>query len=286
MGMLILLTVLLFAEPSSATSPTTLPARTGRFEVVFTERSPIASMKESNRRFKWEIPIREIDLPKETFQVYVPPDYEPGKQFGLLVWCSPMNSGWMASKDWVDVLDKHKLIWVGADRAGNERHVGDRTRLAVEAAYNMMRQYDIDPTRVYVGGMSGGGRSASMAATAYGDLFAGGFYMCGVNYFRDVKTLNMQKKDEYWPGSFPRPPSKILQKIKTDSRFVLLTGENDMNKLSTKAVYQNGYLKDGFLRVEHLEVPGIGHELPPGDWFEKGIEYLDTMRNHKPIKKR
>ena len=59
----------------------------------------------------------------------------------------------------------------------------------------------------------------------------------------------------------------------------MLTGENDFNRLEMLSYYHHVY-KRTLKNIKYLEVPGMGHELPPVDWFEIAIEYLDM-----PLKK-
>jgi hypothetical protein len=285
-----LLVPLLAAAPTSR--PTSAPATqpvTGAFTLQFTDRTPSSAIKEQIRRFGWRMeqmrgPKDEADyeLPNETFDVVVPDAYAPGDAgWGLLVWVSPGGRG-SPPKAWLDTLAKHKLIWVGAQRSGNERAIWCRVGLAVDAAVTMQRRYRVEPSRVYVSGMSGGGRTASMIGLAYADLFAGGIYCCGVNFYRDVEAppqpgehLGPNQRRVY-PKSLNAPPAKLLTQSKQNFRHVLLTGETDMNRESTQVMFDKAFKHDGFKHVEYIEVPGMGHELPPAEWFDKAIEALDA----------
>src|SRR4051794_9575740 len=184
----ILLALTLLVPPLVAAAPASRPASaaasqpvTGAFTLQFTDRSPLSAIKEQVGRFGWRMeqmrgPKDEADyeLPKETFDVVVPDAYAPNDPgWGLLVWVSPGGRG-SPPRAWLDALAKHKLIWIGAERSGNERAIWCRVGLAVDAVVNMQRRFRIDPSRVYVSGMSGGGRSASMIGLAYADVFAGG----------------------------------------------------------------------------------------------------------------
>jgi hypothetical protein len=275
--------VLLFlsiATPSSAQTnpldpapPTTQSTQRGFFKTTFYESSPLASKAESNRRFHWNDPIGEIQLGEESFEVYVPKDYRPEDPYGLLVWISSGGRGFIPVKKWVEVLDKHHLIWIGANKSGNERLVADRIRLAIEAACNMKRRFSIDEDRIYVSGVSGGGRTASMCATSFSDVFAGAVYIVGVNFYRDIPLP--EKKNEFWPAQFYAPLPALLADQKRTHRYVLLTGDNDFNLSNTVAVYNSGYLKEGYQHVTLMQVPGMGHDVPDADWFEKAIAALD-----------
>lgn len=88
--------------------------------------------------------------------------------WGLLVWVSPWDFGGpsgVTGPALAGILADHRLIWVGAHRAGNERARVYRWGLALDAADQMARLYEIDPSRVYAVGRSGGGRAASALAS-------------------------------------------------------------------------------------------------------------------------
>jgi hypothetical protein len=65
---------------------------------------------------------------------------------------------------------------------------------------------------------------------------------------------------------------------KSTGRYVLVTGEKDMNLKNTRAVYELGFKPEGFKHAMVLEVPGMGHATPPAEWFDKGLNFLDTSK--------
>jgi predicted esterase len=281
---------------NSATAPTSAPTdtRTGEFSITFDHRSPVSTIKEQLRRFGWRWETMhtakdegDYDLSKESFDVRVPDSYKPDDQgWGVIVWVSPMESGRVPRKEWLDLLDSHKFIWIGADNAGNNRAAWCRIGLAIDAAYNLQQHYKIDPTRIYVSGMSGGSKIASLLGLAYPDVFAGGIYCCGVSYFKDIEAPP-PPGEQLAPGQrrvYPKaclaPPLKLLNMTRQLSRHVLLTGEHDMNREPTQAMYEKGFKPDGFKHVTYLEVPDMGHQLPPAEWFEKALIAVDAKPNH------
>ncbi|MDB5356477.1 MAG: hypothetical protein JWN24_2930 [Phycisphaerales bacterium] len=254
------------------------PPQTGQFQVKFTERSPSSALDKLAHRLGWTLDTLkkegvelEYDLAKESFEVYIPADYDGSKKYGLFVWVSASPSG-VVHQQWLEQLDKRHLIWVGANNAGNPRAVTARLGLAIDAVHNMKAKYAIDDDRIYVSGGSGGGRCSSILGVSHPDIFRGGFYMIGCDYFRIIPTGEPSK---FWQRSYGPPEPKMMALAAHHSRHVLLTGENDMNRAQTKGNYERGFLKDGFEHVLYLEVPGMGHQPPPADWFEKGLAFLD-----------
>ena len=171
------------------------------------------------------------------------------------------------------ILEKRKLIAIAAYKSGNSRNIFDRFRLAIDAAFNMGNRFNIDPARVYVSGFSGGGRVASMVAVAYADLFSGAIPLCGVNFYTDIPS----EPGKHWPRGYV-PVEPALKIAKESGRYVLVTGEKDMNLKNTRAVYEEGFKKEGFKHALLLEVPALGHAPPPAEWLEKGLEFLDRPK--------
>src|SRR6185436_20034892 len=132
--------------------------------------------------------------------------------------------------------------------------------LCIDAVHNMKKLYDIDPNRVYIAGVSGGGRISSMLGVCYPDVFKGGMYIVGCNYFREMEAPNTGGK--VWHRGYAQPKADLFDQAKKNVSHVLLTGETDGNREQTKEYYEKGFKKDGFLHVTYIEVPGMGHQPP------------------------
>jgi hypothetical protein len=249
--------------------------KTGSFTLTFTDRSDQATNAFMATRMGWTISAEEAkkldyNLPDESFEVYVPPDYTDEKPFGLLVFIMPSGRGGLP-ENYRALLDKYHLIYVGPNKAGNDRVVGPRMALAIDAAANMRARYKIDPDRVYVSGISGGGRVASMLGVGFPDVFRGGFYIIGCNFYHDEKAA---EPDHYFKRSYKVPPANIFKMARKQSKHVFLTGDNDGNREQTE-IYYKAFKRDGFEHITYLQVPGMGHQSPDAGWFEKGLVALD-----------
>lgn len=259
--------------------------RTGSFTISFSEYSPLSSLEALAQRMGQQLtpgtdPGFSYKIAAESYAVNVPKSYDSKSPFGLLVWISPGESG-AVPEDWLFLMDKHRLIWIGANQSGNSEYADTRRiPLALDAAHNMQKIYNIDPNRIYVAGLSGGGRVASMAAMLYSDIFSGGIFIIGANYWEKVYIPG--QKGRFWEASMAAPPSKYLSLADVFGRYVFLTGDNDVNRPQMQAYYEIGY-KKRFKNVVYYQVPGMGHEKPPADWFEKAIVYLDTA-SVNPVK--
>ncbi|MEW6235310.1 MAG: hypothetical protein AB1656_07985 [Candidatus Omnitrophota bacterium] len=258
--------------------------KTGGFRVSFKVHSPLANLHALANRMDIALglaryPDYYYNLKDETFEIYVPENYDPKTSYGLIVNISPSDSGGLPWPDLPPDLEKRKLIWIGANNSGNQQNVHTRRiPLALDAAYNMMKICKINPHRVYLSGISGGGRVSSMAAFHYSDVFSGGIFMIGVNYWAAMPIPS--KPDRAWPKGFNKPDVKYLSQACNTGRYVFLTGDNDGNREQTYEYYMKGY-KKCLKYALYLQVPKMGHERPPLDWYEKALDFLDNPQTEK-----
>jgi predicted esterase len=248
------------------------PFEPGASDVTFEQSSPKGEPDFMKSRFHFKVEINPYNVKQEKFRILVPKSYAHEEKWGLFVYVNPGDDAGLP-EGYEAILEKHRLLAVAAYKTGNERNVVERFRLALDAQYNMARRFNLDPARVYVSGFSGGGRIASMLAIAYADLFAGAIPFCGVNFYTSIPS----EPGKVWPPNYV-PSADPLRIAKTTARYVLVTGEKDMNLKNTQAVYESGFKKEGFKHALLLEVPGMGHSPPPPDWFEKGLDFLDKVK--------
>lgn len=269
-------------QPAASTQPaTSQPAasqpdvRRGTYITRFEQRSEMSRMPAIIKRFAARMTrkVEDYRLEDESFKVIVPESYDPKTPCGVLVFVSPSDQDLGMGDVYAELLSKQGLIFVGALNSGNQREVLHRFGLALDALSNIQARYNIDPQRIYISGMSGGGRIASRMGIVYADVFSGAFPLCGCDYFRNIPVPG--KPQQMWARRFKQPLNAVLAQAKRNNRYVLLTGETDGNRLQTKAIYRL-YLRDRFAQVTYLEVPGMGHEYPPPLWFKKGLIALDT----------
>jgi hypothetical protein len=286
-ALLSLLWFTLAASPATRPATTqsaaaTQPAlQTGAFTIRFTSKSPLSDPVKICRRCGWSLAEFRRQAPDaytiedETFSVYVPADYAGAREpYGLFVFVHAGGSGDVPGGGWTEALDRHRLIWIGANNSGNPRPALIRIALAFDAVTGMKAKgYQIDAKRIYIAGASGGAKVASALGICFPDAFSGGgFYFIGADFYRQVLTPNDPKRA--YPRGFVAPEGRYLTAARKQSRHVLLTGENDMNREPVTA-FAGAFKADGFAHVTLLDVPGLGHRLPDSEWFEKGLEALD-----------
>jgi hypothetical protein len=112
-----------------------------------------------------------------------------------------------------------------------------------------------------------------MIAQVYPDVVNGGFFSCGMDFYRTVADpLNKSGI----PGFWSNPPSALLDLDRQSSRFILQTTSKD-GSLHKMQLVRDAMIQDGFHHVTYLEVPeDSGKGLPLAEWFDKGITALDA----------
>jgi hypothetical protein len=256
------------------------PHKKGSFTAAFEQYSPLSDAESISDRMRVRLKQgpdkgHQYDIKLESFEVYAPDCYDSNTPFGLLVWISANPSGSIERfRDPKQLMDKHKLIWIGANNSGNDTSTyARRIPLALDAAYNMQKLYNIDPNRIYIAGISGGGRVASITAFHHSDVYAGGIFVIGANYWESVRVPN---QNSIWKANAPSPQPGNLLRAKRFGRYVLLTGDKDSNRLEMHTYYEEGFSRC-LDHVLYIQVPGMGHDVPPAEEFDKALTYLEYV---------
>jgi len=271
------------ANDALAQQPRREPPRTGAFAITAEDgipgelfaRAALATGATLNPEFAEAVRAKKAkgvnnkDDSDPSWQVYVPGSYDDTLPYGVLAYINSGDSGGIVG-GWQPVLDKHHIIWIGADKSGNSQPTSYRYALAVDGVRRIQEKYRIDPQRVYLSGNSGGGRVCSQLMLLNADLFAGGYPHIGCNPYR-----NLPLPDGKFLASKLQVSPKLMKLAAGKNRYVFLTGEKDFNRDHTRLI-ANQYKSDGFQHVTYLEVPGMDHTSPNAEWFEKGIVALDA----------
>jgi hypothetical protein len=220
-------------------------------------------------------PDPPLALEHELFFVHVPADYRRDTPYGLLVWISPTDFGGTVRPDLRALLAEKKWIWIGAHGSGNERPLLDRHALALVAATEAPKSWTIDPARIVVAGYSGGGRTASQLALLWPELFQGGLFVMGCNWYERLDVPG--EPGRFWNASFPTPPEASLALARSHP-LVFLTAEHDFNRAQTFAT-EKAARRAGFRRTKRIEIPGIDHfGRPPIEAWRAALDALDPLR--------
>ncbi len=188
------------------------------------------------------------------WEVVVPENYDPARPAGILVYISPSEFGRIPGR-WAKFLKSHNLIWVAANRSGNRVPVPRRIGYAILAPAMLDLSYEIDKSRIYLSGFSGGARVSGMVASMYPTLFHGAIYMGGAE-----------------PWAEEAPPQQIA--AMQANRYAFIVGSKDENRwvaLSVQKQYEEAGIEKTWLKI----IQRGGHELPKTQIMISALDFLD-----------
>jgi dienelactone hydrolase len=268
---MIALALFIAATAAAAAPQTSLPMQPGfHTGIVLTEASPLASTAEILRRAFTPLTAQHvaavssiagepIDLSRESFAIYVP-TRKPPQGYALLVFVPPWDRAKIPA-GWATVLDDKGVIFVSADQSGNEMKVETRRMpLAVIAAQQLMHDYGVDPSRVLVGGFSGGSRVALRLALAYPDVFRG--------------ALLNSDSDPIGTPQVPLPPAELLHQFQERSRIYYLSGDLDLGAKSMQAASESSLQKWCVLDVRAAAMYHTGHATADQRSLSRALDAL------------
>lgn len=247
--MVLLLPVATLAAAQDAAGPGSEAAavRTGFYSVSLT---PTTLFGESGAATMADVFGADEEL---EWQLYVPPSYDASQPAGAIVYVSPWSSGG-PPKAWNALLDERNLIWIGAQNAGNDVPVARRMFLAMFGPMVLQRRYALDPGRIYIAGMSGGGKTASRVAALRPNIFKGGVFLSGALF---------------WDEEAP-PLLDVMKNL----RYVFMSGSEDPALNETRRV-QRRFIEAGVEQSKLIIVRDHGHRLPEAMYFARALDFLD-----------
>lgn len=248
--------------------------------VVFTEYSPLAHNEALAQRLLTPLTserllrkaaqagakVRDypVDLEREKYVLFVPPK-QPPQGYALLVFVEPWEYAGVP-RAWIPVLQRHGFIFVTAEHSGNSESVYERRiPLALIATYNVMKQYPVDPNRVYIGGMSGGSRIAERMALAYPELYHA--------------ALLHSSSDPIGTAEVPLPAPDLFRQFQESMRLVYITGQYDAPNIEKDEISRASLRDWCAFDIVTRPFPFAGHELAGTRDFEPA---LIALENHTP----
>jgi len=202
-----------------------------------------------------------FDLAAERFAVYIP-KRRPARGYLLIVFIAPWGEAALPP-GWGSVLDDYGAIFVTAARSGNEESVHRRRiPLALAAAWNIAAKYDVDRSRIYAAGFSGGSRAAERLALEFPDLFSGAILNAGADPIGDAQT--------------PIPSAELLQRFQIASRLVLVTGERDEMGVAMDATARTSLRDWCVAHVRQITMMHVGHQVATPEALAEALRALAT----------
>ena len=202
---------------------------------------------------------KDVKLADYPVGVYIPKAYDGKKSYGLVISMTNAKSSSRYPRDFAPTLDRHELIWVGFDPY-NGLDYGDNLTYCLAILYNMLGYFNIDRSRIYIGGFSLGGQMTEHVVQRFPWVFTGAFFL-NIGY-------------DLGHSSNPEP-----YYVKHHIPIVYVEGDYDYNRLAAYGGYDN-LVWAGYPSVYYFHEPMKGHILISADSFERVISLLDAAKRN------
>ena len=257
---------------STTTSSSTQPiARTGDFEITFTDRSPLTAKAKLMDRLADKDIGPDYDLGEQPFVIYVPPDYSADKPAGIVVYMSEDGAnGTPATLQ--TVLNKRNLIFIMARKPNLS--LCEETGLSIDAVFNLKTRYHIDDRRVFLMGLGW----IEEAGLATPDVFAGDVWIWNTGYWKSFPI----NRTQIYPGHGHAPSSEMLALAK--HRPHVFGFETDNYNDGIRSLVPGQMTRDGFEHMFKAVITGDDISYPglKPDWFGKMLDMLESVSMAKP----
>ncbi len=194
-------------------------------------------------------------------EIYVPSSYDGSTAYGIYCHVSPGDKG-TRQAGYADVMDRLKLIYVSPGGTSNQRPMLRRIRLALDATTSVQKEFKIDPKRIVVGGLSGGGHMAMCTHASFPDVFMGAVSHAAQSYL-PIETV----------GHFP---GLDLGDLKGGAlkghKWCVISGDKDQNYqeiIKTSAEWDKNRFDYRF-----FDVPGMAHVNAGPAALEEALKWL------------
>ena len=109
--------IVLFAALPVTAQESPKPGQTGKFTASFKDRDPRGFASVANKRLgraSFSPATHTFDPSAESYEIYVPKNYDGSESYGLVVWINSGDNG-RIPRQYEPLMDKHRLIWIGAN---------------------------------------------------------------------------------------------------------------------------------------------------------------------------
>jgi pimeloyl-ACP methyl ester carboxylesterase len=193
------------------------------------------------------------DPTQTTYQLFVPHNYRHARSSPLILFLSASASPEELSS-WAAVCRKYDVLYASPHEAGDTCPAAKRLRMALDVLDDIRRRLNVDTDRVYIGGLSEGGRTACEVAYAFPEFIGGLVAVGGASPLRGEPWMR----------------DRVAERLSV----ALVTGQLDFAKAEMET-YRFPILRDLEVRSK-LWMPNVGHTMPPPRVVEEVYLWLEA----------
>ena len=181
---------------------------------------------------------------------------------GVYLHVSPGDGGENLTQ-YAPVMDRLGLIYISAKGTSNNQPMLRRVKLSVDALAAVKSEWNVDPKRVCVGGLSGGGHMAMLIHAMFPDLFIGSVSHAAQSY------LPVGGGRGHFPGL-------DLGDLKSGAlmghKWCVISGDKDQNY--QEILTSSEKWKDARFDYRFFDVPGMGHTNASPEKLEEALRWI------------
>jgi predicted esterase len=181
---------------------------------------------------------------------------------GVYLHISP-GSGGENRKDYRPVMDRLGLIYASPKDSSNDEPMLKRVKLAVDALATVKATWNIDDSRVVVGGLSGGGHMAMLTHAMFPEMF---------------RASVSHAAQSYLPGPgggghfVGLTPSDLDSGELREHKWCVISGDKDFNYQEILKSSEE-WEEQGF-DYRFFDIPGMGHVNATPENLEKALRWI------------
>ena len=224
----------------------------------------------------------DYSLADQSLVIYVPDDYDGGPGWGAYVFTSPNATGRLPN-EYKKIMRKHKLIYIAPNETQNGSGLVRRMALTLDAFATARAMYRIDPRRVVVSGLSGGGTVATTLGLMFPELFIGLVNHSSQYYLTNVPGNKYSEQYSYLNGDLGDSGVKKMASdlAKFKCRWAFVTGNKDKNYQQMLGVADNW--KSLGLDAQLFNQPEMGHTLANAEYLDQMLTWIEERRDQDTV---